>query len=266
MNEPRSSSSDEVPAASRLDAIATNWSLVRKAHAAGHEQTAAEARNALVMRYARAIRRFVGGIVKHREEADELAQELMVKLLRGDFAGADPGRGSFRSLLKTAVRNLMRTQWTRQKRTRSPAIDLDVFAAEADDRLEQSWLRAWQQTVLDHAWSALKEVEQRNPAQAAHTLLKLRADFPDETSEQLAARLGQRLGTSFRADAFRQMLRRARLRFAELLIDEVKAGLDEPTPERIEEELAALGLLDHARDFLPRDWKQQGRLSEGEGE
>jgi RNA polymerase sigma factor (sigma-70 family) len=253
---------DNVPPASRLDAIATSWSLIRRAHAAGQEKSAVEARNALVLRYARAIRRFVGGIMERPEDADELAQEVMVRLLRGDFAGADPDRGSFRGLLKTAVRNMIRTDWARRARGRSASLDMDLFAAEDDERLERSWLGAWQQTVLDHAWAALREVERQNPGQAAHTILKLRAEFPEETSEQLAARLCERLGSSIRPDAARQMLRRARLRLAEILVAEIEAGLDSPTPERVEEELAALELLDHVRDFLPDDWKERGRLTD----
>lgn len=37
--------------------------------------------------------------------ADELSRDVVMKLLRGGFAGADPGRGRFRDLPKVAVRN-----------------------------------------------------------------------------------------------------------------------------------------------------------------
>jgi RNA polymerase sigma-70 factor (ECF subfamily) len=85
-------------------------------------------------------------------------------------------------------------------------------------------------------------------------VLRLRADRPDETSEQLAARLSEKLGRTVRPDAIRQQLRRARLRFADLLIAEVAGGLDDPTPERIEDELIALGLLGSVKDLLPAGW------------
>ena len=48
---------------SRLDAIATRWSLVRAAHASGKPEDAAAARQALVLRYARAIRRQLSSTV-----------------------------------------------------------------------------------------------------------------------------------------------------------------------------------------------------------
>ena len=59
---------------SRIDAIPTQWSLVRDAHQAGTPQTAAAARQAIVLRYAKSIRRYIGGIVKQSDDADELAR------------------------------------------------------------------------------------------------------------------------------------------------------------------------------------------------
>ncbi|MBI2803825.1 MAG: sigma-70 family RNA polymerase sigma factor [Planctomycetes bacterium] len=244
----------------RLDGIETRWSLIRQAHAADQGASVAQARNILVMRYASAIRRYLGGILKDPDQTDDLAQEAMVRLLRGDFAGADPNRGRFRDLLKTAVRNMVRNHWDKQNRRRSTSADLDLLADASETKLEASWLGAWQSNVLDHAWAALKDVERKNPGNPAHSLLQWRAEFPDESSEQFAARLTQKVGTPVRADAARQMLRRARLRFAELLMQEVALGLDDASPQELEEELAALGLLEHVRDFLPADWRERGRL------
>lgn len=64
------------------------------------------------------------------------------------------------------------------------------------------------------------------------------------------------------ATVARQMLRRARLRFAEALVDEVARGLADPSPGGVADELAQLGLLDHVKDFLPADWAVQGALAE----
>jgi RNA polymerase sigma factor (sigma-70 family) len=238
------------PDPSRLDAIATQWSLVRDAHAAGRPQDATTARQALVLRYAKAIRRYVGGIVKNTEDADELAQDAVVRLMKGDFAGADPGRGRFRDLIKTAVRNMVHNHWAKANRRR-PA-DADLNAVPAADAPDEEWDAAWRQAVLDHAWAALKEHERENPAGAAHTLLRLRTEFPDAESEVLAAKLGAKTGAPVRADACRQMLRRARLRFAEMLAREAGSGLADASAARVAEELAALGLLEYVRDFLPQ--------------
>src|SRR5262245_5988742 len=98
----------------RIDAITTRWSLLRLAHDASADTV--QARQALVLRYASAIRRYLGAVLRSRDDADELAQEVIVRLMRGDFAGADPSRGRFRDFLKTAVRNMVSNHWSKQSR------------------------------------------------------------------------------------------------------------------------------------------------------
>ena len=111
----------------RLDRIPTQWSLVRRAHTLSTPD-AGEARKALVLRYAGAIRRYVGAVMRNDADADEVAQEVVVRMLRGDFHGADPERGRFRDLLKTAARNMVRDHWERQNRRRGVEYDLDHWA------------------------------------------------------------------------------------------------------------------------------------------
>ena len=74
----------------RIDAIQTRWSLVRNAHSPGAAQSAEDARRMLVMRYIPAIRRYVGAIVKDAEEADDLAQDFAMRLMKGDSPGPIP--------------------------------------------------------------------------------------------------------------------------------------------------------------------------------
>lgn len=237
------------PPGSRLDAIATQWSLVRDAHAAGAPQGATAARQALVLRYNRAIRRYVGGILRHDGDADELAQEVVVRLMKGDFGGADPRRGRFRDLLKAAVRNMTRNHQARAGRRRAADVPLEGLAG--DDAPDPAWDAEWRQAVLDLAWKALEAHERAHPDPPSYSLLRLRAEDPDATIAELADRLGARAGAAVRPDACRQLLRRARLRFGRCLADELRAGLADPSPGRVVEELAALGLLEYVRDLLP---------------
>ena len=89
----------------------------------------------------------------------------------------------------------------------------------------------------------------------AYTLLRLRSEHPDESSEQLAKRLGDRLNRVVRADALRQKLRRARVRFAELLLMEIANGLTRATASDVEEELVDLQLYRLVERLLPEDWR-----------
>jgi RNA polymerase sigma-70 factor (ECF subfamily) len=239
---------------SRIEAISTRWTLLQQAHG-GSTTTSGEARNALVLRYAAAVRRYVGALVRNDAEADDLAQDMVMRLLGGDFAGADPARGRFRDLLKVAVRNMVRNHWAKQKRRRPVDVDVANLGVAADESDEQSWLAAWRRSVLDLAWNALQQEERKRAGSVAYTLLRMRADHPDDSSEQLAARLSEKTGKPMRADAVRQKLHRAREQFADVLLAEIARGLDAPTPDRIEEELVELGLLELVRDFLPEEWK-----------
>lgn len=233
---------------SRLDVIPTLWSMVQQAHAVG-DGSATAARQALVLRYAKALRRYVGAIVKDREQADELTQDVMMKFMAGNFAGADPTLGRFRDFLKTAVRNMIRNHWAKTARRKTNVLEVDV----ADDAEAEAWDHEWQTNVLDHAWAALKDHEQRNPTPPSYSVLKLRTDEPEATSEELAAMLSRQLGAPLRSDACRQLLRRARVRFAELLIAEVRVGLTNPSPQAVADELIVLGLWEYVKDHYDEE-------------
>jgi len=195
--------------------------------------------------------------VQNDEDADDATHDVVVRLLAGDFAGADPGRGRFRDLLKTAIRNMVRNRWAREKRRRSSGLEVADVAAEPDTADEARWAAEWRESVLDLAWKALQQQEQSRPGSASYTLLRLRADHPDDTSDELAARFSNATGRPVRADAVRQKLRRARLQFADLLIAEVAHALHDPTPEKIEDEIVALGLMDLVRDLLPAERREE---------
>lgn len=242
----------------RLEDIQTQWSLLRLAH---QDVTAAgPARQSLLLRYNTAIRRFVGAVLRNDNDADEVAQEVVVRLMKGDFAGADPTRGRFRDLLRIAIRNMIRNYWSKQNRRAGAHVEiaeLPDVSADSDDE----WTAAWRRSVLDLTWRSLEDFQNATPGNVFFTILRLRADHPDDDSDQLAERLSQAVGKTYRADNGRQQLRRARVRFAELLLEEVARALASPTPERVEEELLALGLWEYVRDFLPSDWRQTGELT-----
>ncbi len=237
---------------SRIDALVTNWSAFRAAHGQTHG-LAEQARHDLVLRYAGVIRKYVYAIVRNETDADELSQDVMVRMLKGDFAGADPSRGRFRDFLKTVIRNMARNYWDRQNRRRpvnSAIAELDLAEVAPSD-----WDDVWRNELLGQVWRALQDEQARKPTGLIHTLLELRVSYPDDSSEQMAQRLGDQLGSEIRADAVRQKLRRARLRFAELLVREVAHGLQTASADEVEQELMDLKLFEQVRPLLPEDWK-----------
>lgn len=239
-----------------LGNIKTRWSMIRQAHELNESgDVGSQAREALVMRYASAIRKFVKIVVKDDHLADELAQDAIVRLLKGDFSGADPNRGRFRDLLKTAIRNMARNCWAKNQRRASVEFDVQSIDGGESDELDELWTKECRDLVLSVAWQNLQEWESSTPGSVAFTILRLRSQYPDDSSTQMAERLSQEKGKTFRPDSTRQQLRRARVRFADYLVAEIADGLGDPTPENLKDELISLGLYASVRDVLPAEWK-----------
>jgi hypothetical protein len=252
--QPKAMSESPPPDSPRIDAIATRWSLVRHPGPGQTPESTAEARRLLVLRYAAAIRRYVGAIVKDDEQAAELSQDVVVRLMRGDFAGADPSKGRFRDLLKVAIRNMIRNHWEKSARDRRSEANLDLVVDSASAEQDREWTLAWQRSVLSHTWARIDEEDRKNAAGGASgagkkvnspmDALRLRIAHPDASSTELTELLRARWKTEVKPDNCRQLLSRARKRFAAVLVDEVRSGLDDESDERLQEELAALGLLE----------------------
>ena len=78
----------------------------------------------------------------------------------------------------------------------------------------------------------------------------MRVARPDFRSPELAEALAPKLGRSMTPGNLRQTLHRARDKFAEFLIDEVRISLREPTRDEVEEELGELKLLEFCKPAL----------------
>lgn len=237
----------------RLSHITTLWSVVDRAHSPASEPLS-DAQRVLIERYGGAVHRYLLGALRDRDAADDLFQEFSLRFLRGDFRNAHPQRGRFRDYVKTAVFHLIVDYQKRQKRMPRPltpeihepaVIDPPVTASEHD------LMAAWREQLMDRTWIALAGFEQRT-GQPYSTILVLRTDQPTLSSAELAERVGAKLGKTYRVDAIRQALRRAREKFADLLLDEIVQSLEQPSVERLAEELADLGLLAYCRSALKR--------------
>jgi RNA polymerase sigma-70 factor (ECF subfamily) len=240
----------------RLAEIETAWTMLYRAHQ--QQGSAAErARNELVLRYYGAVYRYLLGMLHDPAQAEELTQEFAVRFLRGDFGKADPQRGRFRDFLKTAVRHLVMDYWKRKKKGRESrrlgedAADTKPGAAGLSEA-DSDFVRAWRETLLARAWKALAQSEAET-GQPYYAVLRSKADQPELRSAQLAAQLVARLGKTFTEAGVRQTLRRARLRFAELLLAEVSESFPSADPKALEQELIGLGLFDYCRHALERD-------------
>jgi hypothetical protein len=242
MNE--SSSDCDTNSTDRIDAIQTRWSLICLS-VRGDDPTAQKARQILVLRYAAAIRRYIRAMVRSEDLADELSQEVVLKLMQGGFSSADRSRGRFRDLLISSVRNLVRSHYSRQHRQRAEPLADDLVDEHQSEAEESAWLAAWRQTLLDQSF---RRLEHEGPGTAYAEALRVKLTSPDADSAELADRLSEKTGRQFTPESYRQILHRARRRLVSHLRDEIREGLRDESPEAVDDELAALALLDHIRD------------------
>jgi DNA-directed RNA polymerase specialized sigma24 family protein len=207
------------------------------------------------MRYGTALRRYIGALVRDAHDADDVSQSLLLQIFAKGLARSAPERGRFRDYLKAVARNVARGYLAgkrREARGRTDLTDLPAAGAEAD--IDRQWLADWRACVLEAAWTALELHQYQRPDSYCHTVLRLTADHPRDSSAQLAARLTALTGRPVRPDAFRKQLSRARRLFARLVWQEVGRTLAEPSSERVVEELGELALLDYVRDYLPEEF------------
>lgn len=229
---------------SRLSAITTRWSVLQRAHADPDSGTPAEFRD-LVGKYLGASYRYLLAAVQNPETAEELTQEFAVRFLSGRFKSATPAKGRFRDYLKTCLFHLVDDHF-RARRRGPAAVALSHDMEIADPRSagvtqDAIFLESWRSEILARTWSALQEFEQQT-GQLYYTVLRLRAEFPDLASADLAEKLSTALDRPMTASNARQLLRRSRERFGELLFQEAAASIGTDADDRVREELTDLGL------------------------
>jgi RNA polymerase sigma-70 factor (ECF subfamily) len=240
-----------------LSHIATQWTMLYRAHRGAADEAAA-AQQALMLRYCGAVYRYLLRAVRDPSVAEDLTQEFALRFVQGRFGQVDREQGRFRNYVKGALFRLVQDYYRNQAREPRPVSLPAQFPLAAPDEAEASdqlFHDSWRQELLSRAWKALEQV-QAETGQPYHDVLRARVDQPDLSSAQLAEQLSARLGRAITSAGVRQLLHRARERFAELLLDDVRQSLEGAPVEQIAEELAELNLLKYCKDVLDR---RQGR-------
>lgn len=202
-----------------------------------------------VMRYARAIRKYVAAVVRDADQAEEVAQDFLVQVFGKGFCPENVSRGRFRDYLKSAVRYVAINHL---RKRRGSAITEDMLASliQPDSEADRAWASEWRSCLLERVWQVLEMYQRESSGSLYYIVLRQYVDDPDSDSETHAARLGQKLGRPIRADTFRQYLSRARRHFAQLIFEEVRRTLQDPTREDVEQELVDLELMSQVRGYL----------------
>src|SRR5262249_10313621 len=163
--------------------------------------------------------RYLAKVLGDQDAADEVFQEFALQLLHGELHGANPKRGRFRNFVKGTLFHLI-ADYRKQRRKWPgplPADDATLAADPEDKGSDRQFVESWRDELLARAWAALAEMEARTD-QPLYAVLRFRADHPDMRSPQMAVQLAAQLDRPFTAVGIRQILHRAREKFAELLL------------------------------------------------
>jgi RNA polymerase sigma-70 factor (ECF subfamily) len=238
----------------RLSRIATQWSIVRRAHGSA-EKERCTAQQALLERYGGAVRRYLLASLRDADATDEVFQDFALRFVRGDFHSAAPDSGKFRNFLRTIVsRMVVDYQRRRQRRRRHevttgedtpPAVDPGEEQRDGPDEFSATW----REDLLARSWAQLRDVEDREN-RPLYTVLRHRVEHAGASSQELAEQLSQRLGKPITAGNVRVLVHRARDKFAEFLLNEVAGSLDDRSLDVLEQELIELRLHEYCRDAL----------------
>jgi RNA polymerase sigma-70 factor (ECF subfamily) len=241
----------EDSSAQHLSSIETFWTVLVTAH--GDSPEAAAAAQQLLQRYTKAVHRYLLGALRDADAADELTQEFAVRFLRGDLQRADPEKGRFRDFVKGVLFHLIADHHRKRKRQmpalpKSSVEDANASVCGGDDR---EFVESWRAELLDRSWKALQKIQEET-GQLFYAVLRFRAEHTEMRSPEMAERLSEQLGKPVNAAWVRQMLHRARDRFADLLLEETMHTLREPTVEQLEQELIDVGLLEYCKPALDK--------------
>lgn len=230
----------------------TRWSMILSSADAGDGSTEARAALAqLCQIYWRPIFAFICRQGNAPIDAQDLTQDFFLRVLRGDLIQrADPNRGRFRSLLLKALqRFLIDAHAKRHAKKRGGDVQFvtwDDWMTEAPSHLSlppqafESWPAEkiydvrWAATVVEQALARLREeCEARGRRRVFDALSgSLSAERGDISYSQFARELGIEEG------AVKRLISQLRLRYRELLREEVAQTVEKP--EEVEDEIRYL--------------------------
>ena len=236
---------------SRISQIETRWSQIADVRDANTE-VRHTAQVCFLRRYSLAIERYLQASLKSSQtindegEVRDVFDRFVDKLLDGKLAPEQSSGAKFRFFVKRVLSNSLRDHFRRAKLRKHAEYDeqheraVEPKLPEFDDFCRESVLRStWDKMSATHP--------------DAYLVLRLKADHREESIAELMARSECENGRRFpREDAFRQTLRRARLQFGQLLLEDVAKAIGTRDREEIESELVAMGLADYCKSSLKR--------------
>jgi RNA polymerase sigma factor (sigma-70 family) len=240
---PENSKASDADGELDLRRISTQWSLIQDT-------------NIFVLRYTEAARVYLINLLGNEDDAAEVLQSFLVRVLEKGWQKTTPDRGRFRFYLIRSIKNEAIDFVRRKNRRRTKEVFLDHDTLSIPEHSsDQEWDQHWKKAIVDRAMKSLQLHERENPGNYSYTSLQLSLERADAHSTELAAILSKKLSSPVSPEAFRKQLSRARRLFAERLLREVAETIESADPTAVLDEMNELGLLQFVRDYLPKAYQ-----------
>ena len=172
-----------------LNRISTRWTAVNNP-------------TLFVKRYGRAIRKYIATLVRDPNDAEEVEQEFMLRMVQKGFHSADANKGKFRYYLITIIRNAA-TQWL-CRRNQVPMSIEGLEQMPVSDVSQLEWTSDWRKCILKAAWKSLDKYQKRTTNNLFCTVLRAFAQFPEDDSPTLARKVSEMTDQLLTSEAFRK--------------------------------------------------------------
>lgn len=218
----------------------TRWSQVLVAGSAD-QATASAALAWLCERQWEPLRRAARRWGVPADEAEDVVQDFCCRLVerRADLGDLDPAGGRFRAWLITVFRRFIKDRRVQRAAQvhGGGVVHRDASVTDISGPVEDpDFDRDWAEGILAQAQARL--VAEAGDAQASTRVRLLSAYLVRNTEPGDYARLGTELGLG--EGAVKVAVHRLRQRFAELVRQEIRETLAEPSPQAVDDELQAL--------------------------
>jgi RNA polymerase sigma-70 factor (ECF subfamily) len=226
--------------------LTTHWSVVIRA---GVDDTAdaQAALSELCGVYWYPLYAFVRRLGRSPQDAEDLTQAFFARLLEKNYiAAADQEKGRFRTFLLVALKRFLANRWDREHAQKrggfATVVSLDQGVAESrfeaepahDERPDMLFERQWAMTLLEQVLGRLQA--EYAATDRAELFGHLRACLTKDEAALPYAEIGARLNLS--EGAVKMAVQRLRVRYRELLREEIAKTVD--SPDDIEDELRQL--------------------------
>lgn len=248
-----------------LDTLSTRAEDLRIAHEKDAPDAARDAKARIFVRYQRAILRYIRAAVPDINAAEDILADFFAKLVNGSFRNFNADRGRFRDYVKGTLFRMVKDYYNGPRRkyiglTRDIVDPSPNACPEA--AMEAKFLSFWRESLMLRAWETLKDLERWNDR--PYTMVLSLSIPPDRRpAREIALQLPLQNGRPATEGFVRTVRMEAAHALQDFVLAEVWDSIQDPSADRVEQELADLGLLKDLTKAIQRRANNKHRRRPG---